>query len=870
MPEKLGRFEIRERLGAGAFGAVYRARDPLLDREVALKVPHPSTLQSPTQRVRVLTEAKAAAQLRHPNIVPVYEAGHDGETYYIAAAFIAGQTLEDAMDGQKPDFRRAAKLVLELARALDYAHQSGVVHRDVKPANIMLDAQGNPLLMDFGLARLDAAESKLTHDGTVLGTPVYMPPEQASGQLDQIGPASDQYSLGVVLYELLCGETPFSGPPAMVISMVLNQEPDSPRTVNAAIPKDLETICLKAMAKKCEHRYASCRELAADLRRWLSGEPITARRVNPVERFARWCSRNPVVAGSTAAAAALLVLVAVVSMWANTKASQAFATANQEHQRAEAERQRAEQSLEKEAGQRKRAEQLEKIAAEKQALEKMPQEKGTLEKNAPEKSAVEEKQPAASSAPVPPEPTIEDTLIRFNANLTGLPLSKASPNERKLIRKLDEPTEIECVQIPLVDVAEFLSAKHNIQIRLDRKPLEAAGISADTAITCNVSGVSLRIGLRQALRDHEIAAIIEDEALLLTTKSRALGLKRGGALVPEPSRPEAAAAPSETAGSGMLPVKGSAGQLKRAAFNPTGKTMQQNSHMGVVSSVAFSPDGRRLAADGNETVRIFDPTTGDEVMVLKGHTLAVNSLAFSPDGKRLVSASSDNIRIWDTTTGKVTMTLRRGTIVAFSPDGKHVASAGGLASPIDLWDITSRKKRIMQKGRSFAASSLAFSPDGQHLAVGGYDKTIKILDTTTGKETLAITNQAEAVLSVAFSPDGKKLACDTRDGAIMLSDVATGRQPLTLAGHSDTVYSVAFSPDGKWLASGSEDKTIRLWDPATGQEFWSITQSSAAASVAFAPDGKKIAVGGANGSVTVWDLRPRPAWVPAPAPVPTQ
>ena len=313
VPEKIGRFEVHLRLGAGAFGQVYRARDTLLDREVALKVPHASAIQSEARRARVLTEAKAAAQLRHPNIVPVYEAGRDGDTYYIASAFIEGQTLEDAIAAKPPDFCQAAKLVMDLAGALDYAHELGVVHRDVKPANIMLDGKGNPLLMDFGLARLEASESKLTHDGTVLGTPSYMPPEQAAGRLDDVGPASDQYSLGVVLYELLCGSTPFSGPPTMVISLVINQEPPSPRKENPATPKDLETICLKAMSKKREHRYASCQAMAEDLRRWLAGEPITARRVSPAERFVRWCRRNPVVAGLSMTAALLLILVAAIS-----------------------------------------------------------------------------------------------------------------------------------------------------------------------------------------------------------------------------------------------------------------------------------------------------------------------------------------------------------------------------------------------------------------------------------------------------------------------------------------------------------------------------------------------------------------------------
>ncbi len=258
IPKKLGRFEIRARLGAGAFGAVFRAYDPTLDREVALKVPHEGALQSDRQKARFQREAKAAAQLMHPNIVPVYETGVDGDTGFIASAFIQGQTLEDAIEDKPLDLRRSAKLVMDLGRALDYAHRKGIVHRDVKPANVMLDANGDPLLMDFGLAGLEESQEKFTHDGTVLGTPAYMPPEQARGDLGQVGPASDQYSLGVVLYELLCGKRPFSGPAAAVISLVINQEPRSPRLERPDIPKDLETICLKGMSKDARHRYATC------------------------------------------------------------------------------------------------------------------------------------------------------------------------------------------------------------------------------------------------------------------------------------------------------------------------------------------------------------------------------------------------------------------------------------------------------------------------------------------------------------------------------------------------------------------------------------------------------------------------------------
>ena len=354
-PTSIGRFTIQALLGAGGFGTVYRAHDTLLDREVALKVPHPSRLQSERDKTRVLREAKAAAQLRHPNIVPVYDAGSAGGQFFIASAFIDGRTLAESLCRHRPDFQQAARLVRELAGALDYAHGLGIVHRDVKPSNVLLDAKDNPLLADFGLARFLESDDELTHEGTVLGTPAYMAPEQARGEHDAVGPASDQYSLGVVLYEMLCGQRPFAGAPATVIADVIGKEPPSPRSANPTIPKDLETICLKAMAKRTENRYAGCRELADDLRRWEEGEPITARRVRPVERFARWCRRNPVVAALSATAAALLLAVAVVSLWANVKTSRALATAGEE-------RRKAEISTKQETAQRKLADQAKKTA----------------------------------------------------------------------------------------------------------------------------------------------------------------------------------------------------------------------------------------------------------------------------------------------------------------------------------------------------------------------------------------------------------------------------------------------------------------------------------------------------------------------------
>ncbi len=276
--KRIGRFEIRARLGAGAFGVVYRAFDPQLKREVALKVLHPEMLNHPDRVARFQREARSAAQLRHANIVPVFDIGQDGSHYYIASAYIPGQTLHDALDDKPMPFQRAARIVRDLADAVGYAHQQGVVHRDLKPANILLDEKDSPQLVDFGLSARQETEpqekaNRLTRLGAVLGTPAYMAPEQAGGQTGEVQPAADQYSLGIILYELLCGRPPFEGPPALVLYNVLHKEPATPCSVNASVPPELELICLKAMARRPEDRYADCQALADALRRWLEGPP---------------------------------------------------------------------------------------------------------------------------------------------------------------------------------------------------------------------------------------------------------------------------------------------------------------------------------------------------------------------------------------------------------------------------------------------------------------------------------------------------------------------------------------------------------------------------------------------------------------------
>ena len=739
-PSTVGGFVIRARLGAGAFGTVYRAYDPQLEREVALKVPNPGVLTDATRIERFLREAKAAARLRHPHIVPVFDAGTDGDQYYIASAFVDGKPLSDDIPERGTDFARAARLARELAEALAYAHDEGIVHRDVKPHNVMIDGHGRLHLMDFGLAARQDDEARLTRDGTVMGTPAYMAPEQAKGQSAAVTPAADQYAVGVVLYELLTGEVPFKGPIATVLHNVIHTEPDAPRELRADVPKDLETICLKALSKRPEDRYAGCQELADDLRRWQEGEPISARRLRLAERTARWVRKNPAAAtaATVTAAAALLAGVALV-LWLKYQTEQGLrAEAVQEKGRAD--EARGEAVREKGRAEAARGE----AVRARDTLAALQDRTARIEYGRTVQLAYQEwRDGNVASALVlldAANPALRgwewhhvrrlcDPALLTLRGHTGAVLAAAySPDGTRIVTAGDDKT------------LRVWDAKTG------REVLSVAHPGRVTSVAWNPNGERFVTGGDRVARVWDARAGKE----LLSTGAH-VGLVSAVAFSPDGGRI----------------ATGSFDRTVKVWDAQTGKELHTIREDSGVLTVAFAPNGRLLTHA--QCGKLWDLRTGAEVLRLKqhdratrprnGHTEGLAGAARRPDGQTIVTTGPDDTaRVWNVFNGAEVQVLRGHTndlIAAFGPDGARVVTAS-LDGTAKVWNANGFELLTL-KGHTGPLRAAAFSPDGTRVVTASKDGTAKVWDAQTASDAVRIHTGFFAASGADLSPDGARV-----------------------------------------------------------------------------------------------------------------
>jgi WD40 repeat protein len=893
-------YEILGELGRGGMGVVYQARQVKADRLVALKMILAGAGADAADLARFRTEARAIARLTHPHIVGVYDVGEwragEGQPPlpYFSLEFCAGGSLEKRLRGTPLPAGEAAQVVAVLARAMQAAHDRGVIHRDLKPANVLLTEDGTPKVTDFGLAkRLDDAGQ--TASGVIMGTPSYMAPEQARGAVKELGPAADVYALGAILYECLTGRPPFRAATLPdTLLQVVSEEPVPPRRLNARVPADLETVCLKCLQKEPARRYASAAALAEDLERFQAGEPIVAKAVGPLERLAKWARRRPAVAGLSAAVLLVTLLGVGLVTWKWLEAVEQARLKELALKDAEesATRERAAHGEAVEALARARTQEGLARAAEEKTRRELRRTSMLLYANQIDGAyrawrANQIDRIGEMLTDTSPDlhhweyrylqKLLEGSLATLRGHTRPVFAVAYSPDGKRLATAggaslaLQDPGDGDVIVWDAASGKQLLSfhghASRVSAIAFSPDGMRLATASHDRTVKLWEAGTGKELlSLGPHLYGVSSVAFSPDGRLLASTTGEIDAPFKVTFISPKPKQPDP---------NGWMRslVKGEA-KIWDAV---TGKVVHTLAgHTDTVTRAAFSPDGKRLAtASWDRTVRLWNVDTGKEERALQGHAGKVTAVAFSADGKLVAGGSGSlsepgiaaEVKVWDADTGKGLHALRGHTqpvaAVAFSPAAPALlATAGGdpynptRPGEIKLWDAVQGKEMLDCKGHRGGVTAVTFSPDGKRLASGSADTLVKLWDPAVGAEMRVVQGPGRDVVRVAFSPDGGLLAGGSEDGTVAVWDRGTMRELAARKGHRRVVSAVAFHPDGR-LLTGSLDETVKVWEARTGQELFALEQGNVVYGLAVSSDGKLLAVARGDYTVVIWDLAER-------------
>jgi WD40 repeat protein/serine/threonine protein kinase len=919
------RYQLQGEIARGGMGAILKGRDTDLGRDLAIKVLLDQHKDKPEVIQRFVEEAQIGGQLQHPGIAPIYELGAFADKRpFFAMKLVKGETLSRLLgDRDEPTAERGKFIGIfeQICQTMAYAHSRGVIHRDLKPANIMVGAFGEVQVMDWGLAKVlptgGVADEKKAHDklqgqsiiktlrsqvgsdmpgtfgsfgsntqmGSVMGTPAYMPPEQALGEIDNLDERADVFGLGAILCEILTGKPPYvgedgtqvyrmasrgklsdcfqrlddCGADAELIALVkhcLELEPkDRPR--DAGVLAERVTEHLESVEKRLReaevNRAAEAARAEGETRRAEAERQRAESETRRVEQQQQSASKLRKILVGLAAVAMVAVSACVAALIANNRANDLAALASKNAAKAEVE-----------AAQARRAEQTARELARAEAAAKALAEEETLRAEAAAALARKAQQEAKELA-------ITETAAKTLAQQEMQRAEAATELAEEQLKRFEWLLYAGKMMLAQTDFEAGSGglAKHY----LDECQMDLRGWEHRYLLT--------RISSRQTLAGH--AGEVHCVACSPDGKRIVTGNSDNSAKIWD----------SQT-GEELFTLPGHNGIVKSVAFSSDGHRIVTGStdtnasvweadtgqelfalkgHTGPIRSVAFSPDSKRILVGGGESyqpgeVTVWDAQSGIKLLVLKGHADSVNALAWSPDGKRIVTGSGFLTRVWDADDGRELLSFRHGGVlggiwcVAISPDGIHIAT-GAEDGKAKIWDAGTGQELRVLKGHASGVASMAFSPDGRHIVTGSWDNTVRTWDVERGEETLAIKGHANSVLGVAFSPDGRRIVSSSADTTAKVWDAERGQNIIAVKqAPIGGVSSVTFSPDSKRVVVAGQkltglrksDYTANVCDAETGQELLALEgHTDFVRSVAFSPDDRRIATGSLDKTVRTWD-----------------